>query len=79
MNGLKNWMKTIRDRRAPAARAQAALLRQAAAHRRERDVPADEGRGMTVWIYINTAMEVGDVDHLMGILPSNLRSSAGFG
>ncbi len=34
---------------------------------------------MTVWIYINTAKEVGDVDHLMGILPSNFRSSAGFG
>ena len=25
---------------------------------------------MTVWIYINTAKEVGDVDHLMGILPA---------
>jgi hypothetical protein len=40
------------------------LRRQAEAHRRERDVRSNEGSGMTVWIYVDTRKQIGDVDHL---------------
>lgn len=31
----------------------------ASSHRRQRDVPSNAGRRMTVWVYINTAKQVG--------------------
>ena len=40
------------------------LPRHASPHRREGNVRPDEGSRMTVWVYINTAKEVGDEDHL---------------
>jgi hypothetical protein len=56
----KNSIK--KDKSPPAlAHSQAALIRQAADQRRAGDARAHEERSMTVWIYINTAKELGDV------------------
>jgi hypothetical protein len=34
----------------------------------QRDVRADEGSSMTVWIYVDTSKQVGDTDHLKVLL-----------
>jgi hypothetical protein len=52
-------------------------LPSASHHQHERDVSADKGRPVAVWIYVDSRKQVGDLDHLK-VFPSEDAANAWF-